>query len=81
MQECHSGEYSKLIVRLSINFDSQVRDNNNIIITNFLMIDLIPCLHREFIGPITGGGLTDLLDFRGTASVSENLLQAITILL
>ena len=41
------------------------------------MIDLIPCLHREFIGPITGGGLTDLLDFRGTASVSENLLQAV----
>ena len=41
------------------------------------MIDLIPCLHREFIGPIPGGGLTDLLDFRGTASVSENLLQAV----
>jgi hypothetical protein len=30
--------------------------------------------HREFIGPITGGGLTDLLDFRGTASVSENIV-------
>jgi hypothetical protein len=27
--------------------------------------------HREFVGPITGGGLTDILDFRGTASVSE----------
>ena len=38
---------------------------------------MIPCPHREFIGPITGGGLTDLLDFRGTASVSEKLLQAV----
>ena len=32
---------------------------------------------REFIGPITGGGLTDLLDFRGTASVSKNLLTVL----
>lgn len=42
----------------------------------FVLTDLLPPLIREFVGPITGGGLTDLLNFRATASVSEKLLAA-----
>ena len=30
--------------------------------------------YREFVGPIIGGGLTDLLNFRATAIVSEIIL-------
>ena len=33
---------------------------------------------REFVGPIVGGGLTDLLNFRVTSTVSEkNFVAAV----
>ena len=32
---------------------------------------------REFVGPIVGGGLTDLLNFRVTATVSEIFIAAV----
>ena len=40
------------------------------------MIHKFNCVYiiREFIGPIIGGGLTDLLNFRATATVSEIIL-------
>ena len=36
----------------------------------------IKILIREFVGPIVGGGLTDLFNFRVTATVSEKFLIA-----